>query len=48
MSSILVTRSSMPTIEEYMDEIKEWWRKVFEVLGVNQKELTDSIKGRNL
>ena len=25
MSSILVTRSSMPTIEEYMDEIKEMW-----------------------
>ena len=25
MSSILVTRSSMPTIEEYMDEIKELW-----------------------
>lgn len=24
-------------------EIKEWWKKVYEVLGVNPKELTNSI-----
>ena len=28
-------------------EIQDWWRKVYEILGVNKKELTDSIKGRN-
>lgn len=40
MNRILVTRSSMPPIEEYMDEIKDIWESHWLTnMGVKHKEL---------
>ena len=45
MSKILVTRSSMPPIEEYMDEIKDIWKSRWLTnMGVKHKELQAGLR----
>lgn len=45
MDKILVTRSSMPTIEEYVKEIKELWDSHWLTnMGTKHKELEKSLK----
>ena len=45
MSKILVTRSSMPPIEEYMDEIKDIWESRWLTnMGVKHKELQAGLR----
>ena len=42
---ILVTRSSMPSFEEYCEEIKELWDSHFLTnMGVKHKELEKNLK----
>lgn len=45
MSNILVTRSSMPSFEEYCEEIKEIWNSHWLTnMGVKHKELQKNWK----
>ena len=45
MNHILVTRSSMPPIEEYMDEIKDIWdSRWLTNMGVKHKELQAGLR----
>lgn len=45
MNHILVTRSSMPPIEEYMDEIKDIWESRWLTnMGVKHKELQAALR----
>ena len=45
MDKILVTRSSMPTMEEYIEEIKELWDSHWLTnMGVKYKELESNLK----
>ena len=45
MSKILVARSSMPTIEEYLDEIKELWdSRWLTNMGVKHRELQSELE----
>lgn len=46
MEKIQVTRSSMPSLDEYMDEIKELWEtRWLTNMGVKHKELQKKLKG---
>lgn len=46
MSSILVTRSSMPTFEEYCEEIKELWDSHWLTnMGVKHRQLQEALEG---
>ena len=45
MSNILVTRSSMPSFEEYCEEIKEIWNSHWLTnMGVKHKELQKELE----
>ena len=45
MNNILVTRSSMPSIEEYCEEIKDIWDNHWLTnMGVKHKELEKDLK----
>ena len=45
MSNILVTRSSMPSYEEYCEEIRELWESHWLTnMGTKHKELQNSLE----
>ena len=45
MSNILVTRSSMPSYEEYCEEIRELWESHWLTnMGVKHRELQKSLE----
>ena len=45
MSNILVTRSSMPSLDEYVDEIKDIWDSHWLTnMGVKHKELQKELE----
>ena len=45
MSNILVTRSSMPSLDEYVDEIKDLWNSHWLTnMGVKHKQLQANLE----